>query len=98
MKIKTRMSNEERRSCIYCGKVRTLSNEHVFPAGLGGDDHRFMLRELVCTVCNTETFSPLELRFSRSSPAALGRGAFDSRAFFQLDAFKPDKTLPCGPK
>ncbi|KWH27866.1 hypothetical protein WL99_19330 [Burkholderia cepacia] len=25
-------------------------------------------------------------------------GAFDSRAFFQLDAFKPDKTLPCGPK
>lgn len=73
MKIKTRMLNEERRSCIYCGKVRTFSNEHVFPAGLGGDDHRFLLRDLVCAVCNTETFSPLELRFSRSSPAALGR-------------------------
>lgn len=28
----------------------------------------------------------------------IARGAFDSRAFFQLDAFKPDKTLPCGPK
>ena len=45
----------------------------MFPAGLGGDDKRFLLKGLVCGHCNTDIFSPLELQFMRSSPVALGR-------------------------
>ncbi|RKF33380.1 hypothetical protein [Paraburkholderia fungorum] len=45
----------------------------MFPAGIGGDDRRFMLRDLVCGVCNTTVFSPLERQFMRSSPAAFAR-------------------------
>ncbi|MFM0645277.1 HNH endonuclease, partial [Paraburkholderia bryophila] len=67
------MSLLDQRSCIYCGKVRAFTDEHVFPAGLGGDDNRFLLCGLVCGHCNTEIFSKLELRFMRSSPAAIAR-------------------------
>jgi hypothetical protein len=31
-----------------------FSDEHVFPAGLGGDDHRFLLKNLVCANRNTD--------------------------------------------
>lgn len=60
-------------SCIYCGSSGPFNNEHVFCAGLGGDDSEFMLRNLVCQVCNTERFSPLEAEFMRSSPEAFAR-------------------------
>jgi hypothetical protein len=60
-------------ACIYCGSNGPFSAEHVIPAGLGGDDKRFMLRGMVCKKCNTDIFSPLELEFLRKSPAALGR-------------------------
>jgi hypothetical protein len=60
-------------SCIYCGSEGPFNNEHVFCAGLGGDDSEFMLRNLVCQTCNTERFSPLEAEFMRSSPEAFAR-------------------------
>lgn len=61
------------KACIYCGGTGPFSAEHVIPAGLGGDDKRFVLREIVCKKCNTGVFSPLEREFLRKSPAALGR-------------------------
>lgn len=60
-------------TCIYCGLERGFTNEHVFPAGLGGDDDRFLLTNMVCGHCNTNIFSPIELQFMRSSPTALAR-------------------------
>jgi hypothetical protein len=64
---------DQSRSCIYCNQLGPFSNEHVFPAGLGGDDSRFLLKGLVCARCNTEVFSKLEASFMRSSPTALAR-------------------------
>ncbi|HDR9088561.1 TPA: hypothetical protein QDB10_004502 [Burkholderia vietnamiensis] len=45
----------------------------MFPKGLGGDDRRFMLKDMVCGHCNTEVFSKLEASFMRSSPVAIAR-------------------------
>lgn len=59
--------------CIYCKGAGPFSDEHVVCAGLGGDDNRFLLKEIVCTKCNTEVFSPLELEALRSSPLAIPR-------------------------
>lgn len=67
------MSNPAPRPCIYCNTVRPFTDEHMFPKGLGGDDRRFMLREMVCGRCNTDVFSKLEASFMRSSPAAIAR-------------------------
>jgi len=63
-------------TCVYCGGPGPFTDEHMFPAGLGGDDKNFMLSDLVCGVCNTEVFSPLEAEFLRRSPVALARLAF----------------------
>lgn len=60
-------------SCVYCGRPGPFSKEHVISAGLGGDDNRYLLREMVCKVCNTDIFSPLELELLRSSPIAIAR-------------------------
>jgi len=60
-------------TCIYCGKAGPFSDEHVFSAGLGGDDQRFMLKDLVCEQCNTKTFSKLEAKMMRESAPALAR-------------------------
>ncbi|MQA18455.1 hypothetical protein [Rugamonas rivuli] len=59
--------------CIYCGLQRPFNDEHVFPAGLGGDDRAFMLRGLVCETCNSETFSRMEAGLMRNSPEAFAR-------------------------
>lgn len=59
--------------CVYCGGSGPFNREHVFPAGVGGDDDRFVLENLVCEECNTKIFSPLELQFMRNSPVALAR-------------------------
>lgn len=61
------------RTCIYCNQERPFTDEHVFPAGLGGDDRRFLLKDLVCGHCNTEVFSKMEARFMRASPVAIAR-------------------------
>ncbi len=59
-------------ACVYCGQTNQFNGEHVFPAGLGGDDKRFMIRDCVCNVCNTY-FSTLEVELSRKTPSALAR-------------------------
>src|SRR5471032_1486964 len=65
--------------CIYCGLQRPFNDEHVFPAGLGGDDRAFMLRDLVCETCNSETFSRMEAGLMRNSPEAFARVHSQSR-------------------
>lgn len=61
------------KTCIYCGESNPFTNEHVFPAGLGGDDKKFLLKGLVCGKCNTGVFSTLELELMRNSPYGLAR-------------------------
>lgn len=58
--------------CIYCDHEREFNGEHVFPAGLGGDDSRYILEKTVCAVCNT-LFSKLETELMQKSPTALAR-------------------------
>ncbi|MFL9888284.1 hypothetical protein PQR66_35040 [Paraburkholderia agricolaris] len=64
---------EQAKTCIYCGLSRPFSDEHVFPAGLGADDRRFLLKDMVCGVCNSGVFSKLETKFMRASPVAIAR-------------------------
>lgn len=59
--------------CIYCGRPGPFSDEHVICAGLGADDDRFLLVDMVCRHCNTNVFSNLEREVLRSSPIAIGR-------------------------
>src|SRR5437868_12140504 len=60
-------------TCIYCGSTGPFTDEHVIPAGLGGDDKAWLLKEVVCGVCNTDVFSKLETKFMRASPVAVAR-------------------------
>ncbi len=46
-------------NCIYCPSTGPFTDEHVVPAGLGGDDKDWLLKDAVCGVCNTTIFSPL---------------------------------------
>jgi hypothetical protein len=66
-------------TCIYCGQLGPFTDEHIFPAGLGGDDRRFLLKNLVCRSCNTDVFSKLEAKFMRNSPVALARVFLQAR-------------------
>lgn len=59
-------------ACIFCGEQKQPSDEHVFPAGLGGDDRRYILKEGVCRDCNNG-FSGIEATFLRRSIVALAR-------------------------
>jgi len=81
--------------CIYCGLQRPFNDEHVFPAGLGGDDRTFMLRDLVCEICNSMTFSRLEAGLMRNSPEAFARVHSQPRSRKRRNAgsgpkFQPD--------
>lgn len=67
-------------TCIYCGQLGPFTDEHIFPAGLGGDDRRFLLKNLVCKRCNTDIFSKLEAKFMRRSPVALARVFLQARS------------------
>lgn len=58
--------------CVYCGKSNDFNGEHVFSAGLGGDDKNYMLLDCVCRTCNTY-FSKLEVELIRKSPTSLAR-------------------------
>lgn len=61
-------------TCVYCGGLGPFNaEEHVFPAGLGGDDRRYILRNTVCDDCNNKIFSPMEREFMRNSPTGLSR-------------------------
>lgn len=59
-------------NCIYCDLERKFNREHVFSAGLGGDDDDYVLNEAVCESCNS-AFSKLENELLRKSPIALAR-------------------------
>lgn len=67
-------------TCIYCASTGPFTDEHVVPAGLGGDDKNWLLQDVVCGVCNTTVFSPLEIKVMRSSPLAIARLFFQSRS------------------
>lgn len=60
-------------TCIYCDRPGPFSDEHVFPAGLGGDDARYLLKDLVCKNCNSVVFSKQEVVVARRGPEALAR-------------------------
>lgn len=68
-KIKDRRTE----GCLYCGSLGLYSDEHVVPAGMGGDAPSWLLVDCVCRTCNTEIFSPLEAELLRRSPVALAR-------------------------
>lgn len=67
-------------TCIYCSSLGPFTDEHVVPAGLGGDDRDWLLKGVVCAVCNTKVFSPLETKVMRSSPLAMARLFLQSRS------------------
>ena len=60
-------------TCIYCSGTSPFSQEHVVPAGLGGDDRNWILKDCVCAECNTKVFSPLEAKFLRALHVAFAR-------------------------
>lgn len=60
-------------TCLYCPSNGPYTLEHVIPAGMGGDDAGWLLRDLVCADCNTKVFSPLETKLMRASPVAVAR-------------------------
>jgi hypothetical protein len=66
-------------TCIYCGSAGPFTDEHVIPAGVGGDDKAWLLKGLVCGTCNTQVFSKLETKFMRASPVAIARLFLQSR-------------------
>jgi hypothetical protein len=71
---------DKQQKCVYCGNFGPFSEEHVFPAGMGGDDKNYTLIDLVCAKCNTKVFSKLELSLMRRSPTGLGRNFMQSRS------------------
>lgn len=69
----TSQSTVPKSSCIYCDGPGPFSDEHVISAGLGADDDRFLLVDMVCQRCNTDVFGNLEREVLRSSPIAVAR-------------------------
>ncbi|VVN12423.1 hypothetical protein PS634_03878 [Pseudomonas fluorescens] len=69
----TSQSTAPKSSCIYCDGPGPFSDEHVISAGLGADDDRFLLVDMVCQRCNTDVLGNLEREVLRSSPIAVAR-------------------------
>ncbi|WP_241291980.1 HNH endonuclease [Burkholderia stabilis] len=83
--------------CIYCSSLGPFSDEHMIPAGLGADDNRYLLHDMVCETCNTTVFSPLELEWLRNSPTAIGRIFMQAKGRKRGSKKNPPK-LGAGPK
>ena len=66
--------------CVYCGSGGPFNEEHVFSAGMGGNDKSFILIDLVCCKCNSEIFSKLELSVMRRSPTGIRRKFSQSKS------------------
>lgn len=64
--------DDDKKQCIYCNSDGPFTEEHVFPAGMGGDDRRYLLIDTVCERCNY-TFSKFETSLMRRSVIALAR-------------------------
>lgn len=58
--------------CVYCNESSDFNGEHIFSAGLGGDDKNYMLTDCVCRDCNN-LFSGLETELIRKSPISIAR-------------------------
>jgi len=81
-------------TCIYCGSAGPFSDEHVVPASIGGDDRNWLLKGCVCARCNTDVFSPLETKFSNSSPITIPRMAFQARTRNRGSHSRPPTSQP----
>lgn len=61
--------------CIYCLKtnneVSFLKREHVVPKLMGGFDNNPVLSNLVCDICNSKVFGPLESKFKEDTVEGL---------------------------
>jgi len=77
--------------CAYCNGCGPFNDEHVFPAGLGGNDRAFLLKNIVCMNCNTGIFSKFEGVLMRKSLVSLGRIAYQPHGRTKRDApvFEP---------
>lgn len=64
--------DDDKKQCIYCNSDGPFTEEHVFPAGMGGDDRRYLLIDTVCGRCNY-IFSKFETSLMRRSVVALAR-------------------------
>lgn len=80
--------------CIYCEKSDEYTDEHVFPAGLGGDDRAYLLKNLVCKHCNTSVFSKMEARFMRSTFVGFARIHHQSAGRKKGKKTEPPKFTP----
>lgn len=80
--------------CIYCEKSDEYTDEHVFPAGLGGDDRAYLLKNLVCKHCNTTIFSKMEARFMRSTFIGFSRIHLQSAGRNKGKKTEPPKFTP----
>lgn len=67
------MDTSHEEGCIYCSKPNQFTDEHVFPAGMGGDDQNYLISKGVCGHCNTKVFSAFEATLMRRSLIALAR-------------------------
>jgi hypothetical protein len=74
-------------ACVYCGTICVLSDEHIVPAGLGGDQ---ILREASCGDCADAT-SKLEQRVLR-----LGFGLRLARSHLKIGKRRPKERLTEG--
>lgn len=79
---------------MYCGGPGPFTREHMVPASIGGDDRSWMLTDCVCGGCNTGVFSPLELKFARSSPFYLSRLYLQPTTRKQGRKTEPPKAQP----
>lgn len=66
------MMTTHTKRCIYCDSEGPFTDEHVFPAGMGGNDRSYILKDTVCGKCNS-SFSKFETTLMRRSVVALAR-------------------------
>lgn len=58
--------------CVYCNESNDFNGEHMFSAGLGGDDKNYILDDCICKECNS-ALSKLENELMRKSIVGFAR-------------------------
>lgn len=76
--------------CVYCGKSNEFNGEHMFSAGLGGDDKNYILENCVCTKCNNE-LSKLEIELMRKSVVGFARSMYQETGRDRGNKTEPPK-------
>lgn len=83
------------KTCVYCGKQKSadeFSDEHIWPAALGGDFLDWFWRtEDVCALCNSASGVFVDGAFIKSFFVS-GERAFDALDY--LDPDNPSRALP----